>query len=272
MSSNAPTELRRSTPSFRGGQSKYARVREALRNQYESAPIGTLLPSEAALCELHQVSRITVRRAIDGLVTEGVLARHQGRGTFVAGTAVHERSQLEVFDLRGFHAQRTDEGRRVTSQVIVQDVFLAPEEVALALGIPLRSRVVRLDRLRSVDGTVDHLTRAWLPAEKYHDVVQQDFTGQSLYAYLTGAHGLNLTRVDVTVSIRRPTGDEARLLDAPLDSSRLVTYSTAFDDRGEPQVRGRTLYADELAIARFTVVAPSGSTRGESHAHQPAHE
>ena len=47
---------------------------------------GERLPSEAELCAEFDVSRITVRRAVDELVEEGVLERRQGKGTFVASS------------------------------------------------------------------------------------------------------------------------------------------------------------------------------------------
>ncbi|MCP3425370.1 GntR family transcriptional regulator [Rothia sp. AR01] len=233
---------------------KYERVREALRQEFSTAPAGTLVPSEAELCEIHRVSRITVRRAVEDLIGEQVLARHHGRGTFVAGGEPLP-GLAESIDLTGFHRQKTAEGHRVSSRVLVLGVVAAPFDIAAALGLPDRARVVRLDRLRSVDGSVDHLTREWFDAARYADLLEQDFSEQSLYAYLSTRHGLVPARNEVAVSVKRAIGDDARLLGLADGSPRLATQTTTYDDRGRPQIHGRNIYAEEAALTRFSVIA-----------------
>lgn len=235
---------------------KYQRVREALRADIAQAATGTLIPSEHELCTSHGVSRITVRRAIDDLIRDGLLTRLHGRGTVVAdgrpGTAASGGAPM---DLRGFHRQRTEEGHRVSSRVLAQGLVLAPPEIALALRLDPGDQLVRIDRLRSVDGTIDHLTREWLEAARYADLLDQDFSDQSLYEYLEVCHGLTFTRSDVSVTLRRPTGDEAERLGIATDVLRLCTTSTTYDPSGTPRVHGTTLHASETARTRFSVVA-----------------
>ena len=64
----------------------YEQLRVALRERLDSGVLdpGERLPSETELCQKYGVSRITVRRAVDELVEEGILERRQGKGTFVA--------------------------------------------------------------------------------------------------------------------------------------------------------------------------------------------
>lgn len=67
---------------------QYRRIYEDLRTQIaESVYVpGDLLPSEHALCEVYGVARLTVRRALEQLVTDGFIIRHQGKGSVVKGT------------------------------------------------------------------------------------------------------------------------------------------------------------------------------------------
>lgn len=238
---------------------KYQRVREALRADISRAATGTLIPSEHELCAIHGVSRITVRRAIDDLIRDGLLTRLHGRGTVVAEapgpSAAAAPRGGEQMDLRGFHRQMTAEGHRVTSRVIAQGLVLAPPGIAAALALEPGAQLVRIDRLRSVDGTVDHLTCAWLDAERFADLVDQDFSDQSLFEYLEVCHGISMRRSDVTVGLRRPTGDEAERLGTGPDALRLCTTSTTYDPGGRPRLHGTTLYASETALARFSVVS-----------------
>jgi DNA-binding LacI/PurR family transcriptional regulator len=63
-----------------------AAIRDQLRSRYASPPVpGTRLPPERELLKRFEVSRPTLRRALDALVAEGLLRRYPGRGTFIAG-------------------------------------------------------------------------------------------------------------------------------------------------------------------------------------------
>jgi GntR family transcriptional regulator len=62
----------------------YVQVREILRGEYSLLPPRTAIPTELELIERFGVSRITLRKAVDDLVVDGLLERHQGRGTFTS--------------------------------------------------------------------------------------------------------------------------------------------------------------------------------------------
>ncbi|WP_158026082.1 GntR family transcriptional regulator [Corynebacterium sp. CNJ-954] len=59
---------------------KYIAVRDHLQQRLESMAVGEQIPTEPTLCEEYNVSRITVRRAVDDLIQSGLLERVQGRG------------------------------------------------------------------------------------------------------------------------------------------------------------------------------------------------
>ncbi|HEY9412063.1 MAG TPA: GntR family transcriptional regulator [Jiangellaceae bacterium] len=61
----------------------WRQLADLLRSQIESGELVGMIPSERTLWETHDVSRGTVRKAVDALVEEGLLERVQGRGTFV---------------------------------------------------------------------------------------------------------------------------------------------------------------------------------------------
>ena len=64
----------------------YHQLRQALLGSLEQGhwKEGDLIPTEREICDTYNVSRITVRRAINDLVREGYLVSYQGKGTFVA--------------------------------------------------------------------------------------------------------------------------------------------------------------------------------------------
>ena len=127
----------------------YARIREIVIARISSGEyaIGARLPSENALAAAEGVSPGTARKAIDGLAADGVLRRHQGKGTFVA-EQTEERAQYRFFRL-------TDRvGRRMTPEPGEREVCgdRAAAEVARKLGLAPGAPVWRIARRRSVGG------------------------------------------------------------------------------------------------------------------------
>lgn len=75
------------------GVPKYIAVRDNLRARIDSMEANEQLPPEIELCKQYNVSRITLRHAVDNLITEGLLVREQGRGTFRASSIIPSYSQ-----------------------------------------------------------------------------------------------------------------------------------------------------------------------------------
>src|ERR687894_2752215 len=115
---------------------KYLSVREHLRRRVAALPEHTLLPPEPVLCAEYGVSRITLRRAVDGLVADCHLVRDQGRGTFVSRPGIrHEYRESFVHRIAGFHSVMTEQGAQVGTAVLSQKVVPAAPAIAAQLGI-----------------------------------------------------------------------------------------------------------------------------------------
>ena len=123
----------------------YMSLRRAIRHTIESGAVetGQALPSERELARLLELSRVTVRKAITGLVSDGLLVQRQGAGTFVAERIVKSFSRLSSFseDLRA-------RGLKPRSQFLERGAGTVTPEEALALHLSPGAAVVRLHRLR----------------------------------------------------------------------------------------------------------------------------
>src|SRR5882757_5153040 len=120
-------------------------LRRAIRHTIESGAVasGQALPSERELAKLLQLSRVTVRKAINGLVGDGLLVQRQGAGTFVAARIVKSFSRLSSFteDLRA-------RGLKPRSRLLERGTGEVTPEEAMALNLSPGAPVVRLRRLR----------------------------------------------------------------------------------------------------------------------------
>ena len=104
------------------------------------------LPSERVLSELLGVSRITARKAIDVLVSEGLVLRRHGSGNFIAP---HLQQPLSV--LASFSEELRQRGYVPSSTWITREVAAATVTEREALGLARGARVARLERLRLAD-------------------------------------------------------------------------------------------------------------------------
>src|SRR3954466_1302687 len=126
---------------------KYLSVREHLRRRVSALPEHTLLPPEPVLSSEYGVSRITLRRAVDGLVADGHLVREQGRGTYVTRPGIrHEYRESFVHRIAGFSSVMTEQGAQVGVSVLTQRVVPAPAPVAVELSLDGTADVVELER------------------------------------------------------------------------------------------------------------------------------
>jgi len=166
----------------------YVQVAGIIRDQLRDgrwAP-GELIPSESGLCEMFGVSRTAIRQALGELVDEGLLQKEKGRGTFVSRPHV----ALAVQEMRGFYDEMADRGRTVETTVLRQEVVVVPPSVAPELGLPMRSDVVCLERVRSVAGEALVHVSTYLPVRRFERLIDMDLTRSSLYAVLAEQFGV----------------------------------------------------------------------------------
>ncbi|WP_156679655.1 GntR family transcriptional regulator [Sphingomonas profundi] len=126
----------------------YQRLQEALRGAIEQRVLKPqdALPPERELAEDFAVSRITVRKALDGLVSEGLLTRRQGAGTFVAG-----RVEKQFAKLTSFSEDMVARGRSPRSEWLVKAEGTVTPDEALTLGLSPGTQVYRFHRIRFAD-------------------------------------------------------------------------------------------------------------------------
>jgi len=228
---------------------KYVRVRDYLRSlvTHELAP-GDAIPSERILCDQFGVSRMTVRQAVDALVVEGLLAREQGRGTFVAPTKV----DLEV-RLASFGEEMQRRGMEPASKVLSAEVVAATPDIADALDILPGERVFSLHRVRLADGEPMAIEQSWLPCQ----LVPGFFDGplpDSIYGELR-RRGLEPDWGEDVVSAAEVDTGDAELLSVP--TGRAVLRVTRRTFAGETAcVYSRSTYRADRYVLWVPLRAP----------------
>src|SRR5688572_17078254 len=133
----------------RGRGPLYQKLQQALREAIQNRVLSPdeALPPERDLATEFDVSRITVRKALDGLVGEGLLVRRQGAGTFVAS-----RVEKSFSKLSSFTEDMISRGRVPHSVWVSRTEGAVTPEESLTLGLSPGSPVYRFHRIRYADG------------------------------------------------------------------------------------------------------------------------
>lgn len=181
------------------------------------------LPTEQWYCSFFGVSRMTVRRALQELISSGVLARRRGQGPIVAPAHLSAHTRLtglyDAFAARGVH---------LTTQVL----FLGKEAVrpgeAGPLDVDSGTPLLSLRRLRSAEGSPVALQHSYLRGESCGGPLRaSELKDSSLYALLEG-RGVHVDHATQRFSSRPASEEQAELLGmeaaAPLIYAERVSY------------------------------------------------
>lgn len=212
----------------------YYRLQATLRELVESDVLrpGEALPPETRLEEIFGVSRITVRRAIEGLAREGLVVARQGVGTFV-----RDRSEIDAPCLESFTeaALRRDDrpGARLLGFETVAGVEPARNSLELAADAPM----FRVTRLRLLNDQPVYVSTAYLPTEDYPGLsaadLSEDGPEQSLYR-LAERFGLTLHAGDEETCAVNAPAQVASLFELAPATPVIKKSCLLRDRRGKP--------------------------------------
>lgn len=192
----------------------YIQIAKSIRRQINEGQItkGDAIPSERELCEITGASRVTIRKAVDQLIDEGLLLRKQGSGTFVS-----ERIEMPATYLGGFTEDARARGEDPGSVWLVRSYANPTREEATQLKVSMSAVVARLGRVRLSEGEPLALEHAVLAESRLPPIEK---VGDSLYAALEAkGNRPQRGRQKVRASIVSPT--EAGLLSIPEKSAVL---------------------------------------------------
>ncbi len=197
---------------------------------------GDALPSERDIAVRADVSRVTVRKAVQELVRSGMLVQRHGSGTFVASRI--GRVEQPLSRLTSFTEDMARRGLELRSQWLDRGLYAPSQEEVMTLGLSPSERVARVSRLRIAGGTPLAIERASLAAAILPD---PGVIGESLYAALERT-GHRPVRAIQRLAARNITGDEAALLDVAPGSACLTIERISYLASGRVVEFTRSIY------------------------------
>ncbi|NTJ44324.1 GntR family transcriptional regulator [Agrobacterium larrymoorei] len=216
----------------------YIKLRKSLEQAILSGRLnhGQALPPERDLAEFANISRVTVRKAVDDLVKDGLLARKHGSGTFVIKPV--SRLQQPLSRLTSFTEDMAHRGYVTRSEWLRRGLFHASPDEMMMLGLKTGMMVARLERLRIANELPLAIENASLASDILPD---PKLVATSLYAELR-RNGHTPVRAVQRISSRNVTREEASLLAVPEGSAGLAIERISYLESGRVVELTRSLY------------------------------
>jgi len=202
---------------------------------------GMRLPPERELCQQLSISRVTLRKALNQLVEDGLLNASHGRGWYIASTGGRKEwpNSLESF---------TETARRMglasSSRVLTSEARHASIDEAEEFSIAPGARLFCLDRVRYLEKVPIAIDYTRIPADLVPGFDSTDFRTASLYETLLDAQ-LAPVRADTTIEAREADAYAARQLDLQIGKPLLVMNQLVVDAAERPLFASKIQYSGE---------------------------
>lgn len=161
----------------------YAQIADQLRAniQTEKWQEGERIPTEMELCEIYHVSRITIRKAINELVSENLLYRERAKGTFVK-KLTHDKNEFATV-VKGFTQELREQGKNATTLQAEISKSHADHKIAKYLQIQPGDEILVLKRVRGEGKNIVAYFKTHIVYREDYSLKSKDYYG-SFYDYL----------------------------------------------------------------------------------------
>lgn len=223
----------------------FKQIANQLRHRIEQGKLhlGDVIPGERELADSLNVSRMTLRAAVDELVNDGLLLRQRGRGTIVAHVRINKQAQ--VLGFMSFSEEMRARGLVPSSRILEFKSEIADAAVSAQLDLQLGAQVILLKRVRLANGEPMALERCYLPYERFSRLLQFDLSMRSLYDILEHEFETRPALCQETVEAIALDAPEARDLDCKRGAPALLVTRVTRDARDTLIEAETTLYRSD---------------------------
>jgi GntR family transcriptional regulator len=210
----------------------YAQVRDALRQMIMNGTYqpDQQMPSEYEMVELFNVSRITIRQALNDLQNEGLILRIHGKGTFVSKPKAFQ----DLARLQSFGEAMQPMGYETYSKLIsVREVDASPQ-VRARLQLGARERAVEIRRVRYLNRDPLALDVSYFPLALGRRLQDEDLAGRDIFLIFEQDYGIRLGHAELVIGAHLADELQGRLLGIEEGSPLLFIDRLTHDDRGAP--------------------------------------
>lgn len=190
---------------------KYLKVYNDIVSQIESGVYepNSMLPSEKNLINHYQVSRDTVRKALNMLEQNGYIQKTKGKGSFVLDI---NKLNFPVSGVVSFKEITQRSGRDAKTKVEVLEQQVPRESIRKNLELSDVDLVWKIVRSRTIDGEKIILDKDYVVC-KYVENLTEEVCQNSLYEYIEGELGLKVAYANKEITVQMATDEDRKYLD-----------------------------------------------------------
>lgn len=244
-----PLDMRAPTPLYAQLAERFANI--ILGDQAKLA--GRQLPPENDCVAYFKISRPTIRQAMAQLISQGLIERGRGRGTFVAFPNV-------AHDLgRTFESQFRPGNRRVRFRLVDREIVSPSAKVRQALRLPAAAKVERIRRLRFLEGDLFGMEERYLPTTYGARITSKMLAGASGVSLIRHILKGEQARIAFTIRAVAADAEAAKLLGVKTGTPLLASEHTYVSASGVHVLYGTVLFrADRYEFSFQASVLPDG--------------
>ncbi|CDQ38739.1 MULTISPECIES: GntR family transcriptional regulator [Virgibacillus] len=201
--------------------------------------VGEQLPTEPVLMELYQVSRVTIRKSINLLVTDGLITIQRGKGMFVNAPVIETdvlNDILSVENFKGFYETLLDQGLDVNIKLLRSTLDTPPKNIAEALGCSPDMKVQKIERLFYIKDLPIAFHIGYISPNLYinKQKVLDNIEFQPLSTLIQEQSQNELEEIRCSIEVNQIPGDIAEYLHVPPRFPVLTLYRTFITGNSKP--------------------------------------
>lgn len=218
----------------------YYQLKNLILDQIEAGHLHTddQLPSEREISALYEISRQTVRQAINELVLQGFLYRTPGKGTYVAPRKLTQ----DLLHVTSFTQMILDWGKSTSVRAISSNFQPAPPFVCRLLDIPQNAQVFCFERIRIVDQEPAALHRSYIPGDIAKPLANISLDSQSLMGLLASECSVRIVKSEEKMEPTIADPYESELLNIKQGSPLQLITGHLLDDTDRAVECHKSLY------------------------------
>ncbi|GBF33668.1 transcriptional regulator [Desulfocucumis palustris] len=210
---------------------------------------GDVLPSEREICDKFNVSRGTVRQAINNLVSKGYVSRKQGKGTVIK----HPVLDHDLIGDYSFGKGMLRQGLKVSSAVLFSGVIIGKKRITNRLALSSKAKLIKISRIRFANDEPWIIEDSYLPEERFSGLETYDFTSHLLVEVLANVYYTRLSRIEAYIEPTLAGEINSKLLGIDVGSPALVLDRVLYDEKGIPVVCGQAFVRGDRCRYYFKI-------------------
>lgn len=213
----------------------------------QTLKVGDKLLSERELCECFDLSRSTVRLAIQEMEREGYIEKKHGKGTFVS----EQRLKQNLLNFYSFTEEMKKIGKTPSSLVLSFEQLPCDARTAKKMALEIGAPVYRFERLRLADNDPMLLETTYVPGNRFENLTREDLEQSALYDIFRNRYMADLTMAEETFRPVMVNDQEAKRLQMEPTQPSLMIERTTYEGNNVVEYTMSLTRGDRF---RYTVI------------------